>query len=227
MNVPNLLTLLRIFFVPLLVAALVQDSWQLEIAGLLVGNEIVALTIFLAAAATDLLDGYVARRWGKVTTVGTLLDPIADKLLISSALIALVQVRLVPGWMAILIIGREFAVSGLRSIAASAGYVIEASDLGKTKMVSQVLAVSLVLLSIRWPFLRALAHFWLWAVVAFGILSAAMYFRKFWRKVDDSIKQRRRRELLKLERRQRLLARKQKKGLAADSGVVLQKNPGR
>jgi CDP-diacylglycerol--glycerol-3-phosphate 3-phosphatidyltransferase len=226
MNVPNLLTLLRIFFVPLLVAALVQDSWQLEIAGLLVGNELVALTIFLAAAATDLLDGYVARRWGQVTTVGTLLDPIADKLLISSALIALVQVRLVPGWMAILIIGREFAVSGLRSIAASAGYVIQASDLGKTKMVSQVLAVSLVLLSIRWPSLSGFAHFWLWVVVLFGILSAAMYFRKFWRKVDDSIKRRRRRELLMLERRQRVLARKQKKGLAGDPGVALQKHPG-
>jgi CDP-diacylglycerol---glycerol-3-phosphate 3-phosphatidyltransferase len=222
MNVPNLLTLLRIFLVPLLVAALVQESWQLTIGGLSIGNEIVALAIFLAAAATDLLDGYVARRWGKVTTVGTLLDPIADKLLISAALIALVQVRLVPGWMAILIIGREFAVSGLRSIAASTGYTIQASDLGKTKMVSQVLAVSLVLLSIRWPYLRPFADFWLWIVVFFGILSAVMYFLKFWRKVDDGIKQRRRMELLMQERRQKMLARRHKKGMA-DSPVELGK----
>ncbi|MBM3776336.1 MAG: CDP-diacylglycerol--glycerol-3-phosphate 3-phosphatidyltransferase, partial [Acidobacteria bacterium] len=91
MNLPNLLTLLRIFFVPLLVAALVgTDLW-------------VALGIFLAAALTDLLDGYLARRWGQVTTIGTLLDPIADKLLISAALISLVQVRAVAAWMVILI----------------------------------------------------------------------------------------------------------------------------
>ncbi len=87
----------------------------------LVTNEWLALAIFLTAAATDLLDGYLARRWRQVTTIGTLLDPIADKLLISAALISLVQVRVLPGWMAILIIGREFAVSGLRSIAAAGG----------------------------------------------------------------------------------------------------------
>ena len=97
-------------------------------------NEWLALAIFLSAAGTDLLDGYLARRWKQVTTIGTLLDPIADKLLVSAALISLVQVRVLPGWMAILIIGREFAVSGLRSIAAAEGYTIKASDLGKTKM---------------------------------------------------------------------------------------------
>ena len=109
-------------------------------------NEWLALAIFLVAAGTDLLDGYLARRWKQVTTVGTLLDPIADKLLISAALISLVQVRVLPGWMAILIIGREFAVSGLRQIAAAEGYTIKASDLGKTKMLSQVVAVSCMLL---------------------------------------------------------------------------------
>ena len=119
MNVPNTLTLLRIFFVPLLVAALVQEDVQVGLAGLTVAKEFVALAIFLVAAATDLLDGYLARRWGQVTTVGTLLDPIADKLLISAALISLVQIRRLPGWLVILISGREFAVSGLRSIAAA------------------------------------------------------------------------------------------------------------
>ena len=103
------------------------------LGGLWITNEWLALAIFLAAAGTDLLDGYLARRWKQVTTIGTLLDPIADKLLISAALISLVQVRALPGWMAILIIGREFAVSGLRSIAAAEGYTIKASDLGQNQ----------------------------------------------------------------------------------------------
>src|SRR5580692_2083657 len=137
MNVPNALTILRIFFVPLLVAALVEDSVWMKMP---VTNEWLALGIFLAAAGTDLLDGYLARRWKQVTTVGTLLDPIADKLLISAALVSLVQTRRVPAWMVVLIIGREFAVSGLRSIAAAEGYTIQASDLGKTKMITQVIA---------------------------------------------------------------------------------------
>src|SRR6266581_3043467 len=135
MNLPNLLTLLRIFFVPLLVAALLAEdsgaAWQRVIP---VSREMFALAIFLAAAVTDLLDGYLARRWGQVTTVGTLLDPIADKLLVSAALISLVDIHRLPAWMVILVIGREFAVSGLRSIAAAAGSAIRASDLGKTKM---------------------------------------------------------------------------------------------
>src|SRR5580658_4985250 len=138
MNLPNSLTILRIFFVPLLVAALVQENIGFQLGGVVLTNEWLALAIFLVAAFTDLLDGYLARRWRQVTTIGTLLDPIADKLLVSAALIALVQVRLLPGWMAILVVGREFAVSGLRSIAATEGYTIKASDLGKTKMVSQV-----------------------------------------------------------------------------------------
>src|SRR5215218_5751849 len=147
MNLPNALTILRIFFVPLLVAALVQDSSIFRIGALQITNDLLSLAIFLAAAATDLLDGYLARRWKQVTTVGTLLDPIADKMLISAALISLVQVRVVPGWIAILIIGREFAVTGLRGIAAAEGYTIQASDLGKTKMVFQVIAISLMLIS--------------------------------------------------------------------------------
>ena len=203
MNPPNLLTLLRIFFVPLLVAALLAPDIPLPVPG-----EIFALAVFLAAAATDLLDGYLARRWGQVTTVGTLLDPIADKLLISAALISLVAKQRVPAWMVILIIGREFAVSGLRSIAAASGYTIQASDLGKSKMVAQVVAISLVIGAIRWPVLESLATIGMWTVVIFGIVSAADYFRKFWRKVDLEIKLRRRRELLLLERQKKRLARR-------------------
>jgi CDP-diacylglycerol--glycerol-3-phosphate 3-phosphatidyltransferase len=207
MNLPNLLTLLRIFFVPLLVAALLADSssaiWQTMIP---ISREIFALAVFLAAAATDLLDGYLARRWGQVTTVGTLLDPIADKLLISAALVSLVEIHRAPAWIVILIIGREFAVSGLRSIAASSGYTIMASDLGKTKMAAQVAAISLVIAGIRWPALDDVALLAMWVVMLFGIVSAADYFRKFWRKVDDGIKLRRRRELLRLERQKKRAA---------------------
>src|SRR5437899_7472876 len=151
MNIPNLLTIARIFFVPLLVAALVEENVAVRLGGLVITNEWLALAIFLAAAGTDLLDGFLARRWGQITTIGTLLDPIADKLLISAALISLVQVHATPAWMAVMIIGREFAVSGLRGIAAAAGYTIRASDLGKTKMIAQVIAISLVLMSVRHP----------------------------------------------------------------------------
>ena len=202
MNLPNSLTILRIFFVPLLVAALVAGNvFSFHIGTFLVTNEWLALAIFLTAAATDLLDGYLARRWKQVTTIGTLLDPIADKLLISAALVSLVEVRALAGWMAIVIIGREFAVSGLRSIAAAEGYTIKASDLGKTKMASQVIAISCLLLSVRHPALALPATLLMWAVIFFAVLSAVSYFQKFWRKVDERVKRRRRRELLMLERK--------------------------
>ena len=142
--------------------------------------------------------------------MGTLLDPIADKLLISAALISLVDDWLLPGWMAILIISREFAISGLRSIAAAEGYTIRASDLGKTKMVSQIIGVSMVMLSIRWPRLRAWSLMAMWGVVIFAIWSAVDYFRRFWGKVDSSIKLRRRNELLTLERQKRKIERAQR-----------------
>jgi CDP-diacylglycerol--glycerol-3-phosphate 3-phosphatidyltransferase len=205
-NLPNLLTLVRIFLVPLLVAVLVEQNFSVRWNGTqLVANDFFALLVFLAAALTDLLDGYLARRWKQVTTVGTLLDPVADKLLISAALISLVQIRLLPGWMVILIISREFAVSGLRSIAAAEGYTIKAGELGKSKMMLQVLGVVLIMLSIRWPNLHGVAIATMWAVVVFGLVSAVDYFRKFWKKVDLSIKLRRRNELLALERQKRRL----------------------
>jgi CDP-diacylglycerol--glycerol-3-phosphate 3-phosphatidyltransferase len=202
--------------VPLLVAALVQEDVSVQMGRVLVTNEWLALAIFLAAAATDLLDGYLARRWKQVTTIGTLLDPIADKLLISAALISLVQVRTLPGWMAILIIGREFAVSGLRSIAAAEGYTIKASDLGKTKMFFQVVAISCMLLSVRHEALRTPSIVLMWTVVLFALLSAVSYFRKFWRKIDERVKLRRRNELLTLERRRQ---REQRKALRRQMGL--------
>jgi CDP-diacylglycerol--glycerol-3-phosphate 3-phosphatidyltransferase len=226
MNLPNALTILRIFFVPLLVAAVVQESVALDLGVLQVTKEWLALAIFLSAAATDLLDGYLARRWKQVTTIGTLLDPIADKLLISAALISLVQVRQLPGWMAILIIAREFAVSGLRSIAAAEGYTIKASDLGKTKMLSQVIAISIMLLSGLYPRLQTAGMVLMWTVVFFSLASAISYFRKFWRKVDERVKNRRRRELLALERRrQRALLRQKSSGGAGLGAETILKPP--
>ena len=187
MNGPNLLTLLRIFFVPLLVAALLGADFSAPWMGSFHLSDTFALLIFLAAAATDLLDGYLARRWGQITTVGTLLDPIADKLLISAALISLVDIHRVPAWMVILIIGREFAVSGLRSIAAAGGYTIEASELGKSKMVAQVAAIALVIAAIRWPSLNEVSMLAMWTVmlfVSFSIVGTSPMTENF---IDASI----------------------------------------
>ncbi len=133
LNIPNSLTLFRIFLVPFLVVVLLT---KFE------GREIVALAIFLIATATDFFDGWLARRRGEITTLGTLLDPIADKLLISAAFISLVEVGLVPAWMVVVVVGREFAVTGLRSIASGQGIVISASGWGKAKMTSQITAIS-------------------------------------------------------------------------------------
>ncbi len=203
MNLPNFLTLIRIFFVPLVVAALVQERRVYELQGIEFGNETLGLVIFIVAALTDLLDGYLARKWSQITTLGTLLDPIADKLLISASLIALVEVRAVPAWMVILIIGRDFAISGLRSIAASEGYVIPASDLGKSKMVLQVVAVGLTMAGMRHELFRTPAYWTMWLSVVFTMVSAIDYGRHFWKRIDVSVKRRRRRELLILERSRR------------------------
>jgi len=145
MNLPNALTLLRIFIVPLLVVVIltnVSENWLGK------PRYIVGLGLFVIAALTDLFDGMIARRWKQVSKVGKLLDPIADKLLISAALISLVEHQLAPAWAVVVIVGREFAVTGLRSIAATDGVIISASSIGKFKMVAQVVTVGLLILSI-------------------------------------------------------------------------------
>lgn len=229
MNLPNTLTIVRIFFVPLLVAALVQERYVLSAGSVHITNDWLALGIFVAAAMTDLLDGYLARRWRQVTTIGTLLDPIADKMLISSALISLVQVGVLPAWMCILIVGREFAISGLRSIAAAEGYTIKASDMGKTKMLAQVAAIGVMMISLRHAtWWHTLSMALMWVVVLFSMLSAVSYFRKFWRKIDERVKKRRRQELLHLERkRQRELLRQRGSSGVAEGlgGATIWKPP--
>lgn len=144
MNLPNALTLLRIFIIPVLVVVLLtpfSENWF----GL--PRHILGVALFLGAALTDYLDGHFARSRNQVTRLGQLLDPIADKLLISAALISLVENQLAPAWAVVIIIGREFAVTGLRSIAAADGVVIAASKMGKFKMLVQVLTVALLIVS--------------------------------------------------------------------------------
>jgi len=144
MNLPNLLTLLRIFIVPLLVVVLLtrfSEDW--------VGmpQHIAGVVLFLTAAMTDVLDGWLARKRKQVSRLGILLDPIADKLLISAAFISLVENRLAPAWAVVIIIGREFAVSGLRAVAATEGWAIPASRAGKFKMFSQVVTIAFLITS--------------------------------------------------------------------------------
>ena len=205
MNLPNWLTISRIFFVPLLVALMVQERITLPWVGGEVATDLLALAIFLIAAATDLLDGYLARRWKQVTTIGTLLDPIADKLLVSAALISLVQAGVIRGWLVVLLVGREFAVSGLRAIAAAEGYTIAANELGKTKTFFQVVSVSLLMISIHHSAMTQWANLSLYVVVFFSLASAVSYFAKFWKKVDVRVKERRRMELLDADRQRRKL----------------------
>jgi CDP-diacylglycerol--glycerol-3-phosphate 3-phosphatidyltransferase len=191
MNLPITLTLLRIFFVPLLVVLLLTKGGNMDLW---------AVAVFLLAAVTDLLDGYLARKRRQITTLGILLDPIADKLLTSAAFISLTELHLVPAWMVVIIVGREFAVSGLRSIASAEGQVLGASDLGKTKMLFQVVAITaLILQARRFPALHPLAQVLLWMVVLFAVASAVQYFWNFWRHLDESVKRRHSRRVRAVE----------------------------
>ena len=186
MNLPISLTLLRIFFVPLLVVLLLTKGRNMDLW---------AVGVFLLAAVTDLLDGYFARKRGQITTLGILLDPIADKLLISAAFISLVELHLVPAWMVVIIVGREFAVSGLRAIASAEGFAFETSELGKTKMVLQVVAITVIVLERRYPRMHPLSEVLLWVVVVFALASAVQYFWGFWTKLDVRVKRRASRRL--------------------------------
>ncbi len=173
-NLPNSLTLFRIFLVPFLVVVLLTKFSGREYAG---------LAIFLVAAITDFFDGFFARRYNQVTRLGALLDPIADKLLISAAFISLVELQLAKAWMIVIIIGREFAVSGLRAIAAQQGVTIAASPLGKGKTISQVVAISLLILGYELGEFRFVGELALWVVMLFALASGVDYFVKFARAV--------------------------------------------
>jgi CDP-diacylglycerol---glycerol-3-phosphate 3-phosphatidyltransferase len=173
-NLPNALSLVRIFLVPVLVVFLIAVPRPYNLT---------AATVFLAAALTDWLDGRLARRMRQVTTLGKLLDPIADKLLISASLISLVQVGRAPAWMVVLIVGRDLAITGFRAIAAAQGVIIQASDFGKATMTAQVIAVTLLILNTpdqAVPLGQAI----LLLATLLSVASGVLYFNKFWRCVD-------------------------------------------
>ncbi len=183
MNLPNILTLSRIFLVPLLVAVLLRkDAIEVDAGWMVITREAIALGIFLAAALTDLLDGYLARRRRQVTTFGKLLDPIADKLLVSAALISLVELDRVAAWIVVVIVSREFAVSALRYVALTEGITISANDLGKAKMVTQVAAVALLLLAPHSPVIEQAGNIVLWLAVLATVWSMIGYFKAFWQR---------------------------------------------
>ena len=196
MNLPNSLTLLRIFFVPVLIVILLTRSPNVELWGVSMHFEVWGVLILLLAAATDWADGYLARRRLQVTTLGILLDPIADKLLISAAFISLVEMGLMQAWMVVIIIGREFMVMGLREIASVEGLIIPASPLGKVKMILQVAAGCAVILTANHPALKPLGTTLLWLVVISAVASAAHYFHMFWSQINFRVQQRRRAVLL-------------------------------
>ena len=210
MNLPNYITVTRIFSVPVLIWILSTSRFSSSHGE----KELLASALFMAASLTDAMDGFLARRRGQITTMGMLLDPLADKLLVAAAFVTLVQFNpaVVPAWMAVVIVGREFLVSGLRSIAASEGFTIEASDLGKFKMVVQIAAVVAAILDHRWqvwpvgPYvfpLHIIAHTAIWFMVVLSLVSAADYFAAFWSKIDKRVVKRRRRAFVLSRRRKR------------------------
>src|SRR5271168_1399634 len=215
MNLPNSITLSRIASVPLLIWILSPHfPWTGHgQTGLRGGEqEIIASLVFIAASITDGLDGYLARRRKQITTLGMLLDPLADKLMVTAAYILLVAYnpRIVPPWIAVVIIGREFLVSGLRSIAASEGFTIEASEIGKLKTVLQIVSVVAAILAHRWDywnwggyivgvhFIAVTAIYWMTIV---SIISAVDYFIGFWKKIDHASDRRRKRRSFVLSRK--------------------------
>lgn len=201
MNIPTYITIARILMVPILVVVLMTRAQN---------HEIIGVTVFWIASLTDWLDGYLARRWKQVTVLGKLLDPLADKLLVAGALISLVELNLAPAWMTFLILGREFAITGLRGIASEEGITIPAGQLGKWKLGAQVAAISCLILGTKldawlyawthreifrffiqlnhpFSFFVGMGVLLLWVATFLAIWSAIDYFRDFWRAVGPRI----------------------------------------
>ena len=180
MNLPNTLTVTRILLTPLLVVILLTA---------VEGKEIYGAVIFILAALTDYLDGYFARARNQVTATGKLLDPIADKLLVTSAFIALVELELAPAWMVAIIVGREFVVTGIRSVAATRGQVMPANWLGKIKTFMQVVTIVVLILADTYiePWLR-FGRYLLWITVIVSLISMTSYTMKFLRSGTEKVK---------------------------------------
>jgi CDP-diacylglycerol--glycerol-3-phosphate 3-phosphatidyltransferase len=216
MNLPNSITMSRIAAVPLLIWIL-SPLFPWQGPGHHGEQEIVASIVFIIASITDGLDGYLARRRHQITTMGMLLDPLADKLMVTAAYILLVAYNptIVKPWITVLVIGREFLVSGLRSIAATEGFTIEASEIGKLKTVIQIVSVVAAILAHGWNywllfpsfhggfiigvhFIAVTAIYWM-AIVS--IISATDYFIAFWKKIDHASDRRRKRRSFVLSRK--------------------------
>jgi CDP-diacylglycerol--glycerol-3-phosphate 3-phosphatidyltransferase len=218
-NLPNYITLSRIAVIPLIVWILTTSYFGPPGDTLRV---VLASGIFILASITDGVDGYLARRRGQITTMGMLLDPLADKLMIAALYVALAQLipSIVSVWVVIVIVGREFLISGLRGIAASEGFTIEASELGKFKMVIQIFSVVAAILALRWnewvfpvpasqmeiviP-VRLMAIMSIWFMVVVSLISAGDYFWGFWKKIDKRADRRRRRPFILSRRKKRAL----------------------
>jgi CDP-diacylglycerol--glycerol-3-phosphate 3-phosphatidyltransferase len=186
-NLPNSITLARIGCVPIFLWILSSTALR----GTHGQQELLAAAVFLLASATDGLDGYIARRTHQVTTLGMLLSPLADKLLVSTAYITLVKFApaLVPAWMAVLLVGREFLVTGLHSVALQEGMKLQVREIGKLKTVMQVISVVAVLMAHAWPRWTTggivlpgatIASGAVWLMLAMSLLSALAYFQAFW-----------------------------------------------
>ncbi len=213
MNLPNYITLSRIAAIPLIVWILTTSYFSHRQLTLRVS---LASGLFILASITDGLDGYLARRRGQITTMGMLLDPLADKLMVAAVYIALVELipSIVSVWVVIIIVGREFLISGLRSIAASEGFTIEASELGKFKMVVQIVSIVAAILALRWnewvfgmvviP-VRLTAIMAIWFMVAVSVISAVDYFWGFWKKIDKRVDRRRRRPFILSRRKKKAM----------------------
>jgi CDP-diacylglycerol--glycerol-3-phosphate 3-phosphatidyltransferase len=220
MNLPNSITMSRIVCVPLLIWMLSASFPFRDGKG---EQELIASAIFILLSATDGVDGYLARKRGQVTTMGMLLDPLADKLMISATYISLVEFtpNIMKPWIAVLVIGREFLVSGLRQIASAEGFTIEASNLGKLKTVVQIVSVVATILAHRWyawqfgwfvlPVVWT-AYVSIYFMVLVSIISAADYFIAFWKKIDHASSDRRKASFV--------LSRRNKKNLPATNHLL-------
>ena len=193
MNLPNSITLSRIGCIPIFIWVLSTGIFRPTTQVLL------AAGIFSLASITDGLDGYLARKHGQISSVGMLLDPMADKLLIASGLILLVRFtpNLMPPWIAVLVLGREFLITGLRSVAASQGFTIQARELGKLKMVVQIVAIVATIFAHRWyewnwfgfiVGVELIARIAIWFMLVVTVLSAVDYFLAFWHRVDHAVR---------------------------------------
>jgi CDP-diacylglycerol--glycerol-3-phosphate 3-phosphatidyltransferase len=205
MNLPNSITMTRIVMIPLFLWILSSHfPWQ----GPRGTQEILASILFVLASITDGLDGYLARKRGQITTIGMLLDPLADKIMVTAAFVALVAYnpQVVKVWIVVVIIGREFLISGLRSIASSEGFTITASELGKLKTVAQIISVVLAILAHHWDHweiggvISIPVNWYAVAAIYFTVIvstiSAIDYFVGFWKQIDHASKGRRKAAVL-------------------------------